>query len=167
MNSKNTINISNKEFALSILGQLRDKDYVAFDVEITNSHIKELNELIGRNLFTKSSLYISSTTLHELMKPVGGKGQHNYHELTPDDIYMSLASIKNPKYVFESKYGRYAIISIELSHFDCPLMMIVEKDAPLKTDNKAKINKIITIYPKTQIDEYIAKVDERKLLYKK
>ena len=167
MNSKNTINISNKEFALSILGQLRDKDYVAFDVEITNSHIKELNELIGRNLFTKSSLYISSTTLHELMKPVGGKGQHNFHGLTPDDIYMSLLSIRDPRCVFIDKKGRYAIISIELSHFDYPLMLIIEKNAGLQIDAKARINKVVTIYPKTQIDEYIAKVDERKLLYKK
>ena len=161
------INLAEKESAIAQLELFRDNDYASFDVQIDNSHIKELNELIGKKLFSKTSLYVNSTTLYELMKPIGGKGQHNYHELTPEDIYMSLLSIKNPKCVFIDKRERYAIISIELSHFNCPMMLIIEKDASLKLNSKAKINKVVTIYPKAQMDEYIAKVDERKLLYKK
>ena len=167
MNSKNIINLGNKEFALLVLEQLKENDYVPFDVEITNSHIKELNELTGKKLFNKSSLYINSKTLCDIMQPEGKSDNHNFHGLTPEDVYVSLASIKDPKCIFITKFERYAIVSIELSHFNYPLMMVVEKDAGLQNDTEARINKIITIYPKDHIDEYIAKVDERLLLYKK
>ena len=161
------INLAVKPLTISFLERMRDNDYVPYDVQITNSHIKELNELTGKKIFSKTSLYINSKTLHDIMQPIGGKDNHNYHGLTPEDVYMSLVSIKNPKYVYVTKYDRFAIISIELSHYDVPLMLIVEKDAGLQKDTEARINKIITIYPKSYIDEYIKTVDERKLLYKK
>ena len=167
MNSKNIINLGNKTFALLVLEQLKENDYVPFDVEITNSHITELNELTGKKLFSKASLFVNSNTIHELMQPIGGKGQHNYHGLTPEDIYMALSSIKDPKYVFIVKNKRYAIISIELSHYKNPLMIVVETGAGTLLNDKANINKVVTIYPKNYVDEYIAKLDKRKLLYKK
>ena len=167
MNHNVILNISNEESSIELLKQLRDKDYVPFDVEITNSHITELNELTGKKLFAKSSLYINSKTLYDIMQSEGKSENHNYHGLTPEDVYMSLISIKDPKCVFITKFERYAIVSIELSHFDYPLMMVVEKDAGLLLNVNANINKIITIYPKDHIDEYIAKLDERVLLYKK
>ena len=167
MNQNIILNVSNKESSIELLERLSDKDYVPFDVEITNSHIIELNELTGRKLFSKSSLYINSKTLYDIMQPAGKSKSHNFHGLTPEDVFMSLASIKDPKYVFVTKFERYAIVSIELSHFDYPLMMVVEKGAGLQNDTEARVNKIITIYQKDQLDEYIEKVDERLLIYRK
>ena len=167
MNSKNIINLGNKTFALLVLEELKENDYVPFDVEITNSNIKELNELTGKKLFSKSSLYINSKTLYDIMQPEGKSDNHNFHGLTPEDVYMSMVSIKDPKCVFITKYERYAIVSIELSHFDYPLMVVIEKGAGFLLNVNANINKIITIYPKDHIDEYIEKIDERLLLYKK
>ena len=42
-----------------------------------------------------------------------------------------------------------------------------EKDAGLFLNVNANINKVVTIYPKGNFDEYIAKQDGRILLYKK
>lgn len=161
------INLAEKESAINQLTLFRENNYVPFDVRIENSHIKELNDLTGMNLFTKTSLYVDSKTLHELMEPIGGIGSHHFHGLTPEDIYMSLSSIKNPRCVFIDKKERYAFISIELSHFDHPLMLIVEKNAGLQANANARINKVVTIYPKDHLDEFIANIDERKVLYKK
>ena len=159
------INIANKETTIEYLERIRTHDYVPFDIQITNCHIKDINELVGRNIFTKSSLYVSSKTLHDIMQPIGGSDNHNYHGLTPEDVYMTLESIKDPKSVFIVRYGRYAIVSVELSHLDLPLMMIVETHAGLQLNSEANINKIVTIYPKSDIDDYIAKMDKRVLLY--
>ena len=161
------INLAEKQQTLKYLERIRNNDYVPFDIRIDNSHIKELNELTGVKLFSKSSLYINSKTLYDIMQAEGKSDNHNFHGLTPEDVYMSLFSIKDPRCVFITKFDRYAIVSVELSHFDYPLMMVIEKDSGLQNDTEARVNKVITIYPKDHIDEYIAKLDERMLLYKK
>ena len=48
MNHNVILNISNEESSIELLKQLRDKDYVPFDVEITNSHITEYIGLISQ-----------------------------------------------------------------------------------------------------------------------
>ena len=159
------INLADKKSTIEQLNKLMEKEYVPFDIEITNSHIKDLNEKIGINLFSKNSLYISSITIHDIMQPIGDSGSHNYHGLFAEDIYLALKSINNPKYVYVTKHGRYAIVSIELSHFNVPLMLVIEKGAGIQNDINASVNKVITIYPKNYIDDYIAKLDKRLLLY--
>ena len=160
------INLAEKESTIEVLQKLMEKEYVPFDIEITNSHIKDINNITGYKLFTKKSLYVSSSTLYELMQPLGGKGQHNYHALTPEDVFMALDSIKDPMYVIFVKDKRYAMISVKLSHFHIPLMLIVETEASLITNNNANINKVVTIYPKSHIEEFINKLDKEALIYK-
>ena len=159
------INLADKESVIEQLNKLMEKEYVPFDIEISNSHIIELNKKTGIRLFSKNSLYISSTTVHDLMQPQGESGSHNYHGLLAEDIYLALKSVKNPKYVYITKYGRYAIVSVELSHYNVPLMLVIEKGAGIQNDINASVNKVITIYPKNYIDDYIAKLDKRLLLY--
>ena len=98
------------------------------------------------------------------MQPVGGKGGHHYHELTEEDIYVALASIKEPYAVIDEENSKYTIISIIKSHFERPLLVVIEVNAPLIVNKKAKINKIVTIFAKRKVDNYINK---KIVLYKK
>ena len=99
------------------------------------------------------------------MQPMGKSGSHNYHQLTPDDIYNALKSIKNPEYVIKAKLDRYAIIPVYVSSFNLPLMVVIEKGAELINKKNANINKIVTIYPKSDIENYIRKLNEDDVLY--
>ena len=159
------INVGNCESALEVLRTIKENEYVPFDIRITNSHINMINELTGRKIFKNNSLYIESYTLWEIMQPLGGKGNHNYHELTEDDIYNALYSIRNPRSVFVAKEGRFAIISSELSHFNLPMLIVIEVGVSTKEKINANINKIVTIYPKDNIEKIIEKMDKSKLLY--
>ena len=161
------INLAEKAKTLALLNKVKSMKNSTFDIKISNSHIIELNKKIEKKIFKKESLYISSTTICDLMKPIGGKNQHNYHGLTAEDIYLSLISIKDPQYVFFVKDKRYAIISVKLSSFYYPMMMVIETNSGAVSGKDTSINKIITMYPKSYIDEYIEKLDKRKLLYKK
>ena len=140
------INVGNKESAIKVIGQIKEKDYVPFDLKITNSHIMSLNEKIGFVVFRKDSLYINSHSLWELMQPTGGKGGHHYHELTEEDIFIALSSIKEPYAVIDEENSKYTIISIIKSHFERPLLVVIEVNAPLIVNKKAKINKIVNIF---------------------
>ena len=160
------INLANKTLSLSVINKIKAKDYVPFDLKITNSHIVSLNEKIGFVVFRKDSLYINSHSLWELMQPTGGKGRHNYHELTAEDVFMALISIKDPYAILESEDNKYRIISIEESHFNELLLTIVQVEANLIQDSSARINKIVTIYPKDKVENYL-KNNEKDLLYKK
>ena len=160
------INIGNKESAIKVINQIKEKDYVPFDLKITNSHIMSLNEKIGFVVFRKDSLYINSHSLWELMQPTGGKGRHNYHELSAEDVFIALVSIKDPYAILESEDNKYRILSIEESHFNEVLLTIVQIEANLIQDSSARINKIVTIYPKDKVENYL-KNNEKCLLYKK
>jgi len=162
-----SINLGEREKSIKALEILKNEERANRDIQITNSHITDLNELVKRKIFKNNLLYISSQTIHDLMQPAGGKRQHNYHDLTAEDIYISLSSIKDPECIFITKQERYALISIELSHFDLPLMLVLETNAKLVSDIYKEINKVVTIYPKDHVDSYIEKLDERLLLYKK
>ena len=162
-----SINLGNQESALAILNQIKENDYVPFDVKITNSHITSLNGLSGQKIFRKDTLYINSRTLWEIMQELGGAGSHNYHGLTPNDIFIGLRSLNKPSAVIRVKNNRYAIISVELSHFNEPLMIVIETGAELRGKIHANVNKIVTIYPKSDFDEYIKKIDEKEIVYQK
>lgn len=159
------INIGNKKNALNTLLYYRTNEYVPFDVKIINTHIKELNDLIGLNIFSKDSLFINSKTLWEIMQPVGGKGNHNYHGLTEVDVYLALESIQNPYAVITSINDRYSIISVEVSHFNKQLVVIIEKNASLILNTKANVNKVVTIYPKDHIESYLKGKKQVNILY--
>ena len=162
---KPVINVGNRELASTIIAQIKENNYVPFDIRITNSHIMELNNLIGKKLFKKSTLYINSHTLWEIMQEVGDKGKHNYHGLTVEDIYDAIYSIRTPDFVYIAKSSRYAVVSSKLSHFNIPLVLIIEIGAGTTTDINANINKIVTIYPKDNLNGLITKMDSKNVLY--
>ena len=144
------INLGNKESSLSILERIKNNDYVPFDIKITNSHTMNLDALIGKKIFTKDNLYLDSRTLWEIMQPVGGKGRHNYHGLTSEDIYESLSSINEPDLILFNSNNRYSLVTTYISHFGEPVLIIVEVKSGLIKNQNARINKIITMFPKSK-----------------
>lgn len=160
------INIKNKK-AIDEIKVFKDKVFVPVDVRFENVHIKRLNEIIKFELFSKNDLYINSKSLWELMQPVGDAGSHNYHGLTAEDIYYALNSLLDPLAVFQVKNERFAIVPVFISSFNEPLMVVIEKDAELMNRQNAKINKIVTIYPKSDLDKYLEGIDETDIMFKK
>ena len=153
--------------AIKEIREFRDKLFSQCDIRFTNVHMKKLNKIINVDLFSKNDLYINSTTLFELMQPIGNAGSHNYHELTPEDILNALNSIIDPLAVFSVKYERYAVVPVYNSSFNEPLMVVIETNAPLLNRQNANINKIVTIYPKSGFDKYLESIKNEDMLYKK
>ena len=160
-----TINIANKKSTIKALTRLKTHDYIPFDIKIINSHITEINILAKKVLFRKDTLFINSFTVWEIMQDVGRKGKHNYHGLTEEDIYLALSSLRNPACVFVGKEKRYAVITVSLSHYNLPLMIIIETNDKAKNNNNG--NRVITIYPKDNLAKIINSLDKKCLLYKK
>ncbi len=141
------INIGNPKTALKALTAIKNSDGSSADIRITNSHIKELNKIIGKNVFKKDALYVSSRTLWELMQPLGGKGWHHYHDLSPKNIYDVLNNLKRSKEVIPSYDGRYLVITIVTVFNEVHLVVILEPNGALYNDRTTSVNRIITIYP--------------------
>lgn len=70
---KRIINLGRKKQASRDLEQFKNKHYEAIDIEFTNVHLLKLNAIIGFKFFSKNSLYVRSSTLWEVMQPVGKK----------------------------------------------------------------------------------------------
>lgn len=167
MKMKTVINVKEREAAIKDICFFKDNVFPGYDIFFKNINMKEINMVIERRLFTKSELYIDSLTLWEAMQPIGGKGTHNYHGLTPEDIFNALQSITNPSIVFVGKYHRYSIVTITMTHFDAPLVLFIEKGAGLRNNRNAKINKIVTMFVNSRIDKYLANHKEFKIIFEK
>ena len=141
------INVGNPKTALKALIAIKNSNGSSIDIRITNSHIKELNKIIGKNVFKKDALFISSRTLWEIMQPLGGKGWHHYHDLSPENIYDVLNNIKRPEEVIPSYDGRYLVITIVTVFKGVHLVVILEPDGTLYNNRMSSVNRIITIYP--------------------
>ena len=159
------INIANTKASIAYLSSVKNNRFVPFAIRIINSHIVDLNKRIGKNLFNKDALYINSETLWEIMQPQGNKKSHNIHGLTELDIYESIKEISEPYCVIRGKMNRYTIITSTICHFNKQLFLILEVDAGLIQNFSAKIIKIVTIYPKSQLDAYIARQSKEDILY--
>ena len=157
------INIYAKK-AKTDLVVFKEKGYQV-EVRFDNVHLRDINKLLNFNLFSKNDLFVESQTLYELMQPIGGRGKHHYHGLTPEDVLESLRNVDNPYCVLENENNRVAIISSIISHFGEPLMIIIELNDGLKDDTSAKINKMVTMFPKSNVDEYIDKIGSKKVYY--
>ena len=140
------LNIGNKKSTLKILKEFKNTEHSPFDVKITNSHITELNKIIGKKIFKKDSLYISSKTLWEIMQPVGGFGRHHYHGLTPENIYESLSTLHKSKNIIPSYDNRYLVITLAMVYTNIPLVIIIEPNG-IVANKETTVSKIITIYP--------------------
>ena len=159
------INILNKKEAVESLTDYKNKKYVLADVRFENVHLREINKLLEHDIFSKNDLYINTISLWELMQPLGEKGGHNYHDLSPEDIVDALSSITEPYCILKTEISQYAILSTTLSHFGEPLMVIIEVGAGLDKSINANINKLVTMFPKGDIERTIKNMNVKNLLY--
>lgn len=143
------INLGNEKYTLEVLEQIKSKDKLKYDIRITNSHITELNKVLGTKIFKNDAVYISYQTLWEIMQPIGGRGRHHYHGLSPKNIYDALSTMHLSKNISVSYDNRYVILTLAKVMDDIDLAVIVRPDSGLDSDYNASIIKIITIYPYT------------------
>ena len=141
------INLGNQKSALEVIETVQKNDYVPFDIKIHNSHITELNKTIGKTIFRKDALYISSRTLWEIMQPVGGKGKHHFHGLTPYNVLDSLIKMKYSRDIIPSYDGRYLIITVSFVYEKVPLAIVIDPKGTLNGKRGNNVAKIVTIYP--------------------
>ena len=160
---KAIINIYSKK-AKTYLEEFKEKEYQV-DVRFDNVHLKSLNRLMNKELFLKNDLFVDSDSLWSMMQPLGGKKKHNYHGLTPEDILEALKNIKTPYSIFESDDGRISIVSSIVSHFGHPLAVIIELNATLKGNIEANINKLVTMFPVSDIEEFMNKKTVKEIYY--
>ncbi len=160
------INIRSKK-SIDDIAEFKDNDFAPCDIKFTNVHLKDLNKILKKDLFSKNDLYVNSTTLHDLMQSKGKSDSHNYHDLMPEDIFKAINSLLDPECIILVKKERYAVIPTYVSSLNEPLMVIIELNSGLIINKKANINKIVTIYPKSNLEKYLEKLDEKEILYKK
>ena len=141
------INLGNKNESITALNSLKTKKGGSRYIRIINSNIKELNKVIGRKVFKKDALYINSLSLWEIMQPVGGKGSHHYHGLTPEQVYGALSRLKYSKEIYTSYEDRYIVITDVAITNEVKLIVIVTPNAVLYKERKDNVAVIITIYP--------------------
>lgn len=162
---KKQINIANKEKAVSLLEKYHCKNYESADIEILNVHLKEINMICNKKIFDKNSLFVRSSTLWELMQPEGTKGKHNFHGLSPDEIFNALRGTLNPYCVYNTKENRIAVATMFVNKRNEKLLVVIELHAGLENDRFANINKLVSVYPKKNLDSLIKKMDEKDILF--
>ena len=160
------INVGNKKQARKELEQFKSKHYDAIDLRLENVHLLSLNELVGHQLFRKSSLFVRSSTLWEIMQPVGKVGKHHYHGLDAEEIIEVLSSLYKSVLIYKSYSNRYAVF-VSGKKKKRVLVVVIELNAGLENDRNADINKLVTIYPKENYDEFIKHLDKKEVIYKK
>ena len=161
------INLGKREEAINDVSFFKNKRITSIDIKFENVHLCYVNEILERTVFRKNDLYIDSLTLYELMQPIGTRGGHNSHDLTPEDIVDALLSCKNPSAIVLVKEGRYGFLTIKQSHFGKPLLVVIELKASLAKDINFNANKIVTIYPKDDLDEFLSKFSTNSILFPK
>lgn len=143
----NFIKVGKEKSAIKNLEQIKNDKKRIQDIRIINNHITRLNKVIGKKVFKKDALYISSETLWEIMQPLGWKGKHNYHNLTPIDIYNALRTLKDSKDISVSYDNRYVIVTLATIYDDASLVVIVSPNCLLNIYPGTEVTKVITIYP--------------------
>ena len=161
------INIQNKKEAIESLEELRKKKYVLSDVKFENVHLMKLNHKTYKNTFSKNDLYANTVSLWELMQPQGNKGSHNYHGLTPEDIVNALTNITEPYCILKTEASQYAILGTTISHFEEPLFVVIEVKGSLNTNINANVNKLVTMFPMSDIERTLKNTDPKNVLYLK
>ena len=163
---KKLINIKNRREATFLLLQFKEKKYSHQTIRFSNVNLRKINSFLAYTIFVKNDLYVDSETLYELMQPKGEKGIHNYHDLSPKMLLDALNSIVEPYCVFVEDDNRYAIVTTKIIDERDPMMAIVAVGSRTNEDINANVNKLVTMFPKKNIDSYIKNIDEEKILYK-
>lgn len=141
------INLGNKKASLELLKHLSKNKYEAIEIRIKNTHIKELNKLIGKNVFKNDMVYADASMFWEIMQPLGGRGKHNFHNLSPENVYDALSTIRNSTQVTLSYDNRYVIVTLATLECSVNIIAVVTPTGTLRTNVSKKITKIITLYP--------------------
>ena len=141
------INIANKNESLYTLNYFRYNRCSPFFVRISNLHIKDLNKVLGRNIFKKDTVYINSETLWDIMQPVGGKGSHHYHGLTPEEVYNTLSRLRYSKQIIPSYDDRFVVITDIQIRDGLYMVAILLTNEDLYKENIDNVTIVITIYP--------------------
>ena len=162
---KKIINIQNRKEAINSLQHFKNKQFVLADVKFENVHLLELNHKVYQNIFSKNDLFINTISLWELMQPMGERGGHNYHDLSPEDIVDALSSITEPYCILKTEISQYAIMSTSISHFGEPLFIVIEINAGLVGNTNANINKLVTMFPMSDIQRIINNMNKKNILY--
>ena len=160
------INIKNRREAAILLLQFKEKKYFHQTIRFSNVNLRKINSFLAFKVFVKNDLYADSETLYELMQPEGEKGVHNYHDLSPDLLLDALNSIVEPYCVFVEDDNRYAVITMVLVDGKEPLMAIIAVGSGTYEDTGANVNKLVTMFPKKNIESFISNLEESKILYK-
>ena len=139
-----TINLGNKKESLKALSFIQTKLLIGHDIRINNSHITELNKVIGEQVFRKDAVYISYQTLWEVMQPIGKKNKHHFHGLTPLNVFEALGTMHCSEDVTLSYDNRYVVVTLATVLEDVFLAVVITAGGA--KDNK-NVTRIITIYP--------------------
>ena len=141
------INLGNKKASLELLKHLSKNKYEAIEIRIKNTHIKELNRLIGKKVFKNDMVYADASMFWETMQPLGGRGKHNFHNLSPENVYDALSTIRNSTQVTLSYDNRYVIVTLATLECGVNIIAVVTPTGTIRTNVSKKITKIITLYP--------------------
>lgn len=144
------INIKNRKEALEALLRFKKREKKGIEIKLINIHLCKINELINGKIFFKNDLYVSGETLYDIMQPVGGRGKHNHHGLKEETILAVLNSASHPIGLYEIN-NRYIIATVVVNDTNENIVLVVEKNASLRNNRDANINKLITIYPRRNI----------------
>lgn len=161
---KTIINIHNKASAQKEIDEFRKKKYGKIDIKFINVHLIRINTYLRKDIFKQNMLYIIADTLWELMQPIGGRGMHNYHNLSSKEIVELLSNIDKPRCVFKDGMNKYGIVSSIIGDCGEPLLVIVGVKVGLINNRNAKVNKIITIFPRGKVDKFIEELNRKKLV---
>lgn len=148
------INISNEKESLEALKKFQEKCYFSTEIKFKNTNLKALNEKL-KNTFSKNDLFANGVTLYEMTQPTGGRGTHNYHGLTINEVYEAIHNISKSDYIFKSADNRYILITTVVATCKDRIIAIIDTDARLLSNKDAKINKLVTLYPKRNSEKLI------------
>ena len=167
MKFKVVINVKDTENAIEAVEAFKKKKYEGKDIRFTNVNMISLNEKFRKKLFSKNDLFIDSTALWEMMQDIGGEGAHHFHGFSSKDIIDALVAISEPYAIIEVEYERHAVITTAITHFNEQIMIIIKIGSRIYSQANANINKLITMYPKSDVDKTLSKIDKKSILYKK
>ena len=85
--------------------------------------------------------------LLEIMQPLGEKGSHHYHNLTPEIVYEALSTMRYSESVTLSYDNRYVIITLATIADGINIATIVSPSGKTKELGDRNVIRIITMYP--------------------
>ncbi len=165
------INLGIMSRAIEIIDGLGKKRLANADARFQNVHLKKINELIGKQVFTKNDLFMDAGGLWDILQEENGTigKHHHYHGLSPASVIKALASLQNPELVaLEFQTRRYVVVTLSVE--GRAMLAVIETDASLRNDRNANVNKLVTLYEKNDFSEYLRRIEKRagtRVIYKK